>query len=74
MALGRLLLRGAVDDLAASPLGQVLDWPGPRTQLRHQLGLVGQPQMVLRIGYRESDGPQSRVVSSRRPLAEVLLP
>jgi len=70
-ALGRLLLAAASIGVAASPLGQVLDWPGPRAMLRQQLGVIGAPQMVLRMGYGQSD---STVGTARRPLEEVLLP
>jgi nitroreductase len=72
MALGHLLLQGTVDGLSASPLGQVLDWPGPRTLLRQRLNLIGEPQLVLRIGYGDAKDPNR--TTGRRPLEEVLLP
>ncbi len=72
MALGRLLLQGTVDGLSASPLGQVLDWPGPRTLLRQRLNLVGEPHLVLRVGYGDEKDPNR--TTGRRPLEEVLLP
>ena len=72
MALGRVLLQGAAEGLGASPLGQVLDWPGPRVLLRQQLNLVGEPQLVLRMGY--AAGPDAAVTSARRPVEEVLIP
>jgi nitroreductase len=70
-ALGRLLLAAASIGVGASPLGQVLDWPGPRAMLRQQLGIVGAPQMVLRMGYGRDE---STAGTARRPLNEVLLP
>jgi hypothetical protein len=69
-ALGALLLEAAAAGIAASPLGQVLDWPGPRAMLRRQLGVVGSPQMVLRMGY---GSPQRAGSTSRRTLEEVLV-
>lgn len=50
-ALGWTLLRAASDGVAAQPLGQAIDLPGGRDRLRHELGLVGHPQFVLRLGY-----------------------
>jgi hypothetical protein len=72
MALGRVLLRAAVDGVSASPLGQVLDWPGPRAMLRQRLNLIGEPQLVLRMGYGTAKDPSR--TSGRRPLDEILLP
>jgi hypothetical protein len=67
-ALGRLLLRVTVAGLAASPLTQAVDQPWARNRLSHRLGLVGHPQMLLRLGYPAGDA----VASGRRPVAEVL--
>ena len=61
-ALGRVLLRAAVDHVAAQPLTQVLEVPVLRARMRHVLGAVGHPQMLLRLGYGHA-GPTSR----RRP-------
>ena len=66
-ALCALLVRGAVHGVAASPLGQVIDLEPARTQLKHELGVLGYPQMVLRLGYAPQ-GPDT----PRRPLSEVL--
>jgi hypothetical protein len=51
----------------ASPLGQVLDQPWARRRLAGELGVVGHPQMVLRLGYAEP-GPET----PRRPVDELL--
>lgn len=61
-ALGRVLLRATVDNVAAQPLTQVLEVPILRARMRHVLGAVGHPQMLLRLGYGSS-GPTSQ----RRP-------
>ncbi len=66
-ALSALLLRATELGLRASMLGQVIDLPGTRSQLRTLLRLVGEPQMVLRIGYGPAAAP-----TPRRPVQEVL--
>lgn len=66
-ALSNLLLTATVLGLRASMLGQVIDLPGARNQLRQLMRLIGEPQMVLRLGY----GPAA-AATPRRPLAEVL--
>ena len=50
-ALGWLLLRAAVDGASAQPLGPAIDLPDSRAALRRELGLVGHPQFLLRVGY-----------------------
>jgi hypothetical protein len=67
-ALSRLLLTATTLDLRASMLGQVIDLPGIRQQLRTELRLVGEPQMVVRIGY----GPLAPA-SPRRPVSEIVV-
>ena len=66
-ALSALLLTAAVDGIQASPLGQVLDQPWARRRLAGELGVVGHPQMVLRMGHG-SPGPET----PRRPVDELL--
>lgn len=68
-ALGRVLLRAAVHYVAAQPLTQVLEVPVLRARMRHALGVVGHPQMLLRLGYGHT-GPTSR---RRAPEATVTL-
>lgn len=67
MALARVLLEATRAGVVASPLGQVVDLPGPRSQLRQQLNLLGEPQMLLRVGY---GAPAS--ATPRRPVSDVL--
>jgi nitroreductase len=69
MALSALLLVATRDGLAAQPIGQVTDVPAERARLRHHLGLVGVPQLVLRMGVA---APAHGLVSPRRPLEDVL--
>ncbi|HET9946383.1 MAG TPA: nitroreductase family protein [Actinomycetes bacterium] len=66
-AMSALLVRATADGVRASPLGQVLDQPWARRRLAGELGVVGHPQMVLRLGYAEP-GPET----PRRPVDELL--
>lgn len=50
-ALASVLLVLTDLDLVSQPLGPVLDLPTTRAQLRRELGVVGHPQMLLRIGH-----------------------
>lgn len=65
--LGRLLLRASAEGVSASPMTQVLEVPATRLMLAGQLGLLGHPQMLLRMGYGAGH-PQA----PRRPASEVL--
>jgi nitroreductase len=67
-SLSSVLLYATVLGLRASMLGQVIDLPGTRSQLRNLLRLVGEPQMVLRVGY----GAMA-AATPRRPVSEVLI-
>lgn len=69
-ALGRLLLVLTAEGLAAQPLGPVTDLVATRARLRRELGLVGHPQLVLRIGY--PTGAVTAAATGRRPLEEAL--
>jgi nitroreductase len=66
-ALSRMLLTATWLGVRASMLGQVIDLPGIRAQLRTMLRLVGQPQMAVRLGYG-AVGP----ATPRRAVDEVL--
>jgi len=50
-ALGWLLLRAAAEGISAQPMTQPLEIATTRGQLTHALGLLGHPQMLLRMGY-----------------------
>jgi Nitroreductase family len=63
----RLLLQATSLGIVASPLNQVLDDAAPRQQLRAALGLVGWPQMVLRMGYGHAEP-----LTGRRSVDEIL--
>lgn len=63
-----LLLRATVEGVQASPLGQVVDQPWSRRMLASELGCIGQPQMVLRVGYA-LPGPET----PRRNVRDILV-
>jgi hypothetical protein len=67
-ALERMLLEITRHGYTASPLTQVTEVPSARAQLRGELGLLGYPHVLIRIG-RAPMTPASR----RRRLAEVLV-
>jgi hypothetical protein len=66
-ALGRLLLTATAHDVTASPLTQALEIPATRARLAAELGVLGHPQMLLRLGYGAGGAP-----TPRRPVGDVL--
>lgn len=50
-AIALVLLTLTDANLVSQPLGPVLDVPTTRARLRRELGLVGQPQLMLRVGH-----------------------
>jgi nitroreductase len=66
-ALGRLLLTATAHGVTASPLTQALEIPDTRSRLASELGVIGHPQMLLRLGYGSSGAP-----TPRRPIEDVL--
>jgi hypothetical protein len=67
-ALERVLLEITRAGHVATPLTQITEVPSARAQLRSELGIVGFPHVLLRIG-RAAPTPGSR----RRRLVEVLV-
>lgn len=65
--LQRVLLTATVAGVAAQPVTSVLEVPVLRERMRHGLGLLGEPQMVLRAGFG-SHGP----VTHRLPVDDIL--
>lgn len=59
-ALGAVLLRAAQDGVLAQPLGQVTDLAAFRWRLRRAVGLLGAPQLALRMGYATSAAATGR--------------
>jgi hypothetical protein len=66
-ALAAVLLRAAEQGVQAQPLGQVTDVVAYRLGLRAALGMVGLPQLVLRMGFAASTP-----VTPRRTVEDVL--
>jgi hypothetical protein len=67
-AMCALLLHASVDGVQASPMSQVVDQPWTRRRLASELGSVGYPQMVLRLGHA-GPGPQT----PRRPVDDLIV-
>ena len=67
-ALEHVLLLAQSEGVTASFLNQPVEVPALRERLASELGVVGKPQLVLRLGYAT---PSLR--TPRRPLGEVLL-
>jgi len=68
--LARLLLTAAARGVSASPMTQALEIPDTRRRLATELGVVGHPQMILRLGYGADDGAAAG--TPRRPVEEIL--
>ncbi|MGE5763566.1 MAG: Acg family FMN-binding oxidoreductase [Mycobacterium leprae] len=66
-ALARVLLRATVDGVASSFFGAPLAVPELRRAVRERAGLLGQPQLLLRLGYAPA-----APLSPRRPVRHVL--
>lgn len=66
-AVGIVLLRAAQDGVLAQPLAQVTDTVAFRLRLRHALGVLGTPQLALRMGYATASAS-----TPRRRIADVL--
>ncbi len=71
-ALGRLLLTATVHGLVASPMTQALEIIDTRARLASELGVVGHPQMVLRVGHAAEALTPTGGHTNRRPLDDVL--
>lgn len=68
-ALAWLLLRATAAGLSSQPLGPATDLPSARSRLRRELGIVGHPQFLLRLGYG-SERPRA----GRRAIEDILVP
>jgi hypothetical protein len=66
-ALADVVLTLTDENLVSQPLGPVLDLPAMRAQLRREVGLVGHPQMLLRVGHG-----QRLPVTRRRSVNDML--
>jgi nitroreductase len=66
-ALADMLLAITDAGLVSQPLGPVMDIPETRFRLRQNLGLIGHPQLMLRVGYGSG-----RPFTGRRAVDDVL--
>lgn len=67
-ALALVLLNATAAGLVSQPLGPVTDVTATRTQLQRGLGLLGHPQLLLRMGYGHG-----RPSTGRRPVEDILV-
>ena len=67
-ALAAVLLIATDAGVASQPLGQVTDVPATRVHLQRGLGLLGYPQLLLRLGYGHG-----KPTTGRRPIEETLV-
>jgi hypothetical protein len=67
-ALAAVLLIATDAGLATQPLGQVTDLTATRVHLQRGLGLLGYPQLLLRMGYGHG-----RPTTGRRPVDQTLV-
>lgn len=68
-ALGRVLLEVTSAGLVASILSQIVEAPTTRQQLREDLRLSGQPQLLIRVG-----AAGATPASARLPMSDVITP
>ena len=66
-AVGAVLLHAAGAGVMGQPLAQATDFPAARVRLRKALGMVGTPQLALRLGYATGTAG-----TPRRPIDDVL--
>lgn len=66
-AIGVAWLALAGDGVAVQPLGPATDAPATRAWLRRELGLLGQPQLMFRVGYGSAVP-----CTGRRPVGDTL--
>ena len=71
--LGRLLLTATSLGVTASPMTQPLEIPDTRARLAAELGVIGHPQMILRLGYGSVGGEGGGAAATpRRPVEDIL--
>lgn len=70
-ALSALLLAATADGLATAPISDVVEVEWPRHLLRSLLADIGQPYLVVRLGYVTSRDPLP--ASPRRPAGDAII-
>jgi hypothetical protein len=69
-ALSALLLRATADGLSTAPISDVVEMAWPRELLRRLLAGIGEPYIVVRLGYVDSD--ETLPATPRRSAAETI--
>jgi hypothetical protein len=69
-AMSALLLRATADGVSAAPISEAVEVAWPRRLLRGMLSSIGEPYLIVRLGY--VDSPEILPVTPRRPVAEVI--
>jgi hypothetical protein len=71
--LSAVLLTATSEGLATSMMSDLIEVESARETLRHLLGGVGWPMLVVRYGYRSPDAPPI-ATAPRRPPTETIGP
>jgi hypothetical protein len=69
-AMSALLLRATADGVSAAPISEAVEVAWPRRLLRGMLSSIGEPYLIVRLGY--VDSPEILPVTPRRPVDEVI--
>jgi hypothetical protein len=69
-AMSALLLRATADGMSAAPLSEAVEVAWPRRLLRGMLSGIGEPYLIVRLGY--VDSPEVLPVTPRRSADEVI--
>jgi hypothetical protein len=69
-AMSALLLRATADGVSAAPISEAVEVAWPRRLLRRMLSGIGEPYLIVRLGY--VDSAEVLPVSPRRSVDEVI--
>jgi hypothetical protein len=69
-AMSALLLRATADGLSTAPISEAVEVAWPRQLLRGLLSGIGEPYLIVRLGY--VDSPDVLPVTPRRAVGEVI--
>lgn len=69
-AMSALLLRATADGMSAAPISEAVEVAWPRRLLRGMLSGIGEPYLIVRLGY--VDSPEILPVTPRRSVDEVI--
>ena len=69
-AMSALLLRATAEGVSAAPISEAVEVAWPRHLLRRMLSGIGEPYLIVRLGY--VDSAEVLPVTPRRPVDEVI--